>query len=119
MRRASVQPYWIGGQGPLLSQCLELAAAKACDAFRVCCGCDTFLLVLRHQLFGDRRETVARTYTGSDSSLPLGGIGIDGMGQLLLRLIPCRSRAGERFRSTPCKRYLTRQSLLPIGWTKR
>src|SRR3546814_1733581 len=61
-----------------------------------CCGCDTFLLALRYQLFSDRRETVARADAGSDSSLPLGCIGVDGMGDLLLRIIPCRSRFGER-----------------------
>src|SRR3546814_20606902 len=61
-----------------------------------CRGCDSFLLSLRYQLFSDRRETIARADARSDSSLPLGSIGIDGMGELLLCIFSSRSRFRER-----------------------
>src|SRR3546814_6829742 len=61
-------------------------------------GCDTFLLALRYQLLRNCREAVARADAGCDPSLPLGSIGIDGMGELLLRIISSCSRLRERNR---------------------
>src|SRR3546814_12262169 len=61
-----------------------------------CRGCDSFLLSLRYQLFSDRRETIARADARSDSSLPLGSIGNDGMGEMLLCIFSRRSRFRER-----------------------
>src|SRR3546814_19889661 len=74
-----------------------------------CRGCDSFLLSLRYQLFSDRRETIARADARSDSSLPLGSIGIDGMGELLLCILSSRSR----FRERNCGISAERQLALP------
>src|SRR3546814_11655993 len=77
-------------------------------------GCDTFLLALRYQLLRNCREAVARADAGCDPSLPLGSIGIDGMGELLLRIISSCSRLRERNRRISAEGQFTLHSMEAI-----